>query len=95
MRFADRKLGALAHGFLHDSLAQQSDHPPHIALYLAFLQLMDVLRADVNTYTERHLDFYYRRILGLSERPGMPDRVCVTLELAPAFSNYTVPAGRH
>jgi len=93
VRFADRKLGALAHGFLRDSLVQQSDHPPHIALYLAFLQLMDVLRVDVNTYTERHLDFYYRRILRLSERPGTPDRVCVALELAPAFPSYTVPAG--
>lgn len=93
VRVACRNLGALAHEFLRDNLSQQSNHPPHIALYVAFLQLLDVLRDDVNTYTERHLDYYYRSILGLSERPGTPDQTPVMLELAPAFSSYTVPAG--
>jgi hypothetical protein len=67
---------------LEATLADWGRHEPHYALYLAFLQLLEYARASGNTLTRRHLDFYYRTILGLEEKPAEPGRVHLLAELA-------------
>ena len=57
-------------------------HEPHYALFLAFLRLMEYARAEANTLTGRHLDFYYRHILRLQERAAEPARAHLLVELA-------------
>ncbi|MGH9559813.1 MAG: hypothetical protein ACRD3S_00025, partial [Terracidiphilus sp.] len=47
----------------------------------------------MNTVTGRHLDFYYRDVLGLSERGGSPDVAHLSFELAPNVSGFMLPAG--
>src|SRR3954469_22649048 len=37
--------------------------PPHLALYLAFLELYKTPQRIANRFTGRHLDFYYRDVL--------------------------------
>ena len=49
------------------TLMKNDTHEPHYALFLAFLRLSN-MRSSGNTLTQRHLDFYYRVILGLKER---------------------------
>jgi hypothetical protein len=66
---------------LDDSLANWNRHQPHYALYLAFLQLLEYSRTAGNTLTQRHLDFYYRTILGLREKPAEPAHVYLLAEL--------------
>jgi hypothetical protein len=39
------------------------NHAPHIGLLLAFYKLFEFVRQDVNSLTQRHLDFYYRDLL--------------------------------
>ncbi len=68
---------ALAH-----SLTDWDRHEPHYALYLSFLQLLEQARTAANTLTQRHLDFYYRTILGLKEKPAEPSHVHLLAELA-------------
>lgn len=55
---------------------------PHYALFLAFLELFRVAQDDLNSITQRHLDFYYREVLQLKEKPAVPDQVFLVFGLA-------------
>ncbi len=69
------------------------DHEPHYALFLAFLRLFEHVRAETDTLTQRHLDFYYRDILRLKERPAEPSRVHVLAELAKQAESHEIAPG--
>jgi hypothetical protein len=86
-------LQQLARQFLALSLEEKADHPPHTTLLIAFLRLLETLKTDLNRFTERHLDFYYQTVLRLAPRGGLPDAVYVVMQLAPAFREWTQPAG--
>jgi hypothetical protein len=66
---------------------------PHFALFLVFLQLLDHARKELNFFTRRHLDFYYREVLRMTHRPAVPDRVHVLIDLADDTDELLVPAG--
>jgi len=55
--------------------------PPHLALFAAFLKLHRIPRAAMNGITARHLEFFYRRVLGFAPRAARPDRAHLVLEL--------------
>lgn len=67
---------------LRESLTNDSSHQPHYALFLAFLKLLEYARTSGNTLTQRHLDFYYRRILQFKEKGSQPGHVHLLVELA-------------
>jgi len=46
-----------------------------------------------NTLTGRHLDFYYREILRLREKPPMPGRAHMVVELAKQAPDHQIDAG--
>jgi hypothetical protein len=71
-----------APGYFDASVDGRSNHAPHIALFLTFLKLYLQVRDDANRLTERHLDFYYEKVLGLERKEADPD--CVHLVFAPA-----------
>jgi hypothetical protein len=68
-------------------------HPPHLALYIAFLQLMQYPQKELNGITERHLDFYYRKVLGLTEKPFVPDKIHLVLELKKEVQDLLLKKG--
>ena len=55
---------------------------PHRVLLLACLKLLEYARQQFTDLTRRHLDYYYRDVLRLTEKPALPDRVHVAFELA-------------
>ncbi|MDD3076740.1 MAG: baseplate J/gp47 family protein [Proteiniphilum sp.] len=55
---------------------------PHLALYVAFIQLLEFTKSRFNTLTRRHLDFYYQHILQIEKLPPTVDKVHVLFELA-------------
>lgn len=62
-------------------LAERSGRvPPHLALFLAFLDLHGRAQELANGITGRHLDFFYGDVLRLRRRPPVPDRVHVLFE---------------
>lgn len=63
--------------------ASDGTTPAQLTLFLAFLHLYDDARATLNTFTDRHLEFYYRRVLRFAPRRAVPDRAHVVLELKP------------
>lgn len=69
-------------------------HAPHYALYLAFLQLLEYARTAGNRLTQEHLDFYYRMILGLKEKPAQPGNVHLLAELAKQAGSFDFAPGR-
>lgn len=73
--------------------SQASDHQPHYALFLAFLDLLGHARAATDTLTAEHLDFYYRRVLGLRERPAQPAHAHVLAEVARHVGAHLLGAG--
>lgn len=74
-------------------LLARNDFEPHLALYLAFVQLLQHAQQQVNTITRQHLDFYYQQVLGLQHLNGRPDEVHVVFELAKNITEQFVGEG--
>ena len=68
-------------------------HEPHYALFLAFLKLLEYARDEANTLTARHLEFYYRDVLRLAERPAEPGQAHVLVELAKHIDAHLLSGG--
>jgi hypothetical protein len=66
---------------------------PHLALFLSFILLLQHSKDALNLFTGRHLDFYFKEVLQLRNRPEVPDKVHVIFELARNLSSYRLPAG--
>ncbi len=75
------------------NLNQKTDLPPHIVLLLAFLKLYQYLQNDLNQLTEKHLDFFYKDILGLKTKTATADNVIVIFELAKSLKSHKLPIG--
>jgi hypothetical protein len=78
---------------LINAITLQNTHEPHYALYLTFLHLFKQAQNSLNTYTQRHLDYYYKEILQLAPKPSEPNHVHIAFELANLKSEYMVTKG--
>jgi len=76
------KTSATASSALTDNLLNRSDHQPHYTLFLAFLQLLEFARSSMNRLTGKHLDYYYKEILRLKEKPAEPNHAHLLVQLA-------------
>jgi Baseplate J-like protein len=68
--------------FFNQSLSDAQRTAPHFALFSAFLELFSTAQNDLNGFTERHLDFYYRDVLQLKEKPAAADQLFIIFKLA-------------
>ncbi|MEM6967095.1 MAG: hypothetical protein AAF573_20195, partial [Bacteroidota bacterium] len=80
--------------YYQQSLKNFDAHTPHVGLLLAFLRLFELLQGDLNKMTRRHLDFFYRDILQLKEKPILPDKAHLIFETAPHLDNFVIKKGR-
>lgn len=64
---------------------------PSLALFLSFLKLLRFPQEQMNGLTRRHLDFYYKEVLKLSQKPAVPDRVHLVFELARNAASAIIP----
>lgn len=78
---------------LAESLSNRDDHEPHYALFLSFLRLMEFEREHINTLTRRHLDFYYKEVLRLKEKPSEPNHVHLLVQLQKHRESALLKAG--
>ncbi|MBK9337424.1 MAG: baseplate J/gp47 family protein [Lewinellaceae bacterium] len=72
---------------------QRQDNGPFMTILLTFLRLYGYLQQDINTLTQKHLEFYYQQVLGFRRLPAHPDEVHVHFELAPHAGPCLLPAG--
>ena len=63
------------------TLGEYPDHEPHFALFIAFIKLYIQEQDELNKYTQRHLDFYYKQVLRLINRAPEPDSAHLLFEL--------------
>ncbi len=97
--FNDAELKEIA-AFVEDPEAFQDDEKrlrrfssPHLVLFLAFLKLLRHPQNQFNDLTRRHLDFYYKDVLKLKEKPATPDKVHVIFELSKGVDEHLVNKG--
>jgi len=56
--------------------------PPHLALFIAFVKLLEISQDRFNKLSTRHLDFYYKQVLKVKKQAATPDKVHAIFELA-------------
>ena len=87
------KLVKDAENELLQSLEKRTTHPAHYALFLTFLRLFRFAQDDINTITQRHLDFYYKEVLQLNQRAPVPNSAHILAALAKPVDDYLLSAG--
>jgi hypothetical protein len=76
-----------------EALSEAGDMPPHMALMMAFLKMFEVQQNNLNTLTERHLQFYYKDILGFKPRKGENGKATVFFEPVKNAPEAFIPKG--
>jgi hypothetical protein len=71
----------------------QEKHTPHLALLFAFLKLFQHLQADLNKFTRKHLDFFYKHVLQVKSRNAIPDKVHLVFEIQKQLDKYLFEKG--
>jgi hypothetical protein len=72
------------------TLEDWDSHPPHYALFLAFLKLFRFAQTHINTFTQKHLDYYYKEILQLFPKEAEPNQAHILVELAKQVDDYLI-----
>lgn len=73
--------------------SKNNDLTPHLTLFVCFLKLISLSQKRLNKLSKKHLDFYYKKILSLSNKAATPDQVHVIFELAKNATQVKVPKG--
>ena len=79
-----------ANDYLQNSLQNNSAHNAHHGLMLAFLKLFDVVRVDMNAFTQKHLEYYYNRVLQINPAPAVPDAAHIIFEPAKNITSHLI-----
>ncbi|SHE51775.1 baseplate J/gp47 family protein [Pedobacter caeni] len=73
--------------------ALKEKHEPHLALLFSFLKLFQHLQGDLNTFTKKHLDFFYKEVLCLKAREANPDQAHVVFDIQNQLNKYLLEKG--
>ncbi|HEV8273871.1 MAG TPA: hypothetical protein VGQ04_21310 [Chitinophagaceae bacterium] len=68
-------------------------HQPHMALFISFVELFSYAKDELNDLTRRHLEFFYRDVLHLTEKPASPDSVYMIYQLAKGVDEFDLKKG--
>lgn len=71
----------------------QKKHPPQLAIMFAFLKIFQYLQNDLNSFTKKHLDFFYKQVLQLKARPATPDKAHILFEIQKQLNSYKLEKG--
>lgn len=80
-----------AEAALQKVLEGEGTHTPHYALFLTFLQLYRHAQNELNTFGQRHLDFYYKDVLRLRKKSSHPDSAHLLIELSKNVEEALLP----
>lgn len=92
------RIVAEAPAFLPETLypaaeAYQQNHPPHLGLMFAFLQLFELFGQDLNGLGKAHLEYFFETVLHLSPRKPRPDAAHLVFEVQQHLDRYRVSKG--
>lgn len=63
------------------SLYENDNHKAHIGLLFSFLELFKHSIADLNTFTKKHLDLYFKQILKIEHLEASPAKIFTSIEI--------------
>ncbi|MEB3282326.1 MAG: hypothetical protein VKK42_25745 [Lyngbya sp.] len=79
--------------FADDEQTLKQLSQPHLVLLFTFLLLLRYPQQQFKALTQRHLDFYYKDVLKLTERKEVSDKVHVIFELAQGEETHLIKQG--
>ncbi len=90
---AHLKIKKTANKYFQFAIQKESNHSPHVTLFISFLFLFKYAQDHINKLTKKHLDFYYKQVLKLEKNDEIPDKVHVIFELAKNYSTNKLSKG--
>ncbi len=66
---------------------------PHLAIVFAFIKLFGYLQNDLNGFTRKHLDHFYKDVLRLKPKPAIPDHAHLVIEIQKQLDQYLLKEG--
>jgi len=95
---ATKVAGTSAELVLNDSFEPMKDEfrqktPPHLALIFAFLKIFGYLQDDLNSFTKKHLEFFYKDVLKLRALDAIPDKAHILFEIQNQLDKYKLAKG--
>ena len=85
-------LKTIAPIYLQQSLGS-GRHDPAVGLYMVFLKLYQKAQQTVNQFTQKHLDFYYKKILRVQARAKTPEKQFLLLENVSGINRALIKKG--
>ena len=85
-------LKTIAPIYLQQSLGS-GQHDPAVGLYMVFLKLYQKAQQTINQFSQKHLDFYYNKILRVQPRGKTPEKQFLLLENVPGIDQTLVKKG--
>lgn len=79
--------------YWQQAIENYPSHQPHIALFISFVELFSHAKNELNNLTKRHLEFFYRDVLHLKEKPANPDSVYLIYQLAKGVEEFDLKQG--
>ena len=79
--------------FINDRTAFQKLSKPQLSLLIAFFQLLQNIKNQLNEFTYQHLEFYYKEALGMAPKLPVSDQVNVIINLIDSTDQYFLEAG--
>lgn len=76
------KIVEFANSYLERGPQDNARMEPHLALFIAFLRLYQLIRKDLNGLSKKHLDFFYKKVLLFEKREELPDQIHLVAKLA-------------
>jgi hypothetical protein len=68
--------------------------PPQLGLFVAFTQMMGILKGDINQLSKRHLQFYFEKVLRFRRQKAVAEEANIIFEPSPTIPKPIVlPAG--
>lgn len=75
---------------LQKAMHENNNHKAHIGLLFSFLKLFQHVQKDINSITEKHLNFYYKRVLKQKRSDPLPLKTFVNIEIDENLEELTV-----
>lgn len=72
---------------------KSENHEPHSALLIAFIRLMGHAVHSTNTFSLRHQQFYFDKVLKEKKKAPTADKAILTFGLAKTFDQVLIPKG--
>jgi hypothetical protein len=85
-----KRILSIAPDYINKTTENYPSHKAHFALLLAFIKLFKYAQNHINTITERHIKYYFKKVLKINKLEAVPDKAHVIFEIAKNFYSQKI-----